>query len=561
MVSFGLFQVIDSFNHSIHNAECLYLVCSTTLWVGHLSKLVHQEELSDTFGKYGDIVSIDMIHPRGCAFIVMNRRQDAYKAMGGLKNHKLQGRAITISWAAGKGVKSKEWKDYWDIDLGVSYIPWNKLQATTDFEAMEEGGMIDEDAMPGWLKEKIKAANVKKDQVMIPSGGVLFAMADIAAGRGAAVDTTQPPPNGPPQLMQTMVPTPFGMAGVPRMMPPMGMHMPPNMVPGMPLGVPPPIMGMVPGMPPMPLDKSVPPPSGAPPQAGFMGHFPPMPGAMPPHLPPHIPQAPQIPPGGAAGDDHMDIDMDDEPSTSKMQMMNSMGQMFNRPPPQLFPGGQTMPGMPPVPTNMPPIRDNSRERRRDRSDSRERRNSRERDFRAGERGRERDGRMRDRDGRGGAERRNDFNRGSGGAAAMDRDRNSSSRWGGGSGSDRGRSREADMLPHRGDRRNSRDRISRDRGDREKSLSDRLREIAKDPSGGDFGRHEPNEPSQWRDVPTPQGGGGGGNFNPMNFMDQGARGIRPLNMLQMGGGGGGPPIMDGPRGGMAGGSFRGNDYGK
>jgi hypothetical protein len=38
-------------------------VCSTTLWVGHLSKLVQQEELSDTFGKYGDIVSIDMIPP------------------------------------------------------------------------------------------------------------------------------------------------------------------------------------------------------------------------------------------------------------------------------------------------------------------------------------------------------------------------------------------------------------------------------------------------------------------------------------------------------------------
>jgi hypothetical protein len=38
--------------------------------------------------------------------------------MQSLKGYKMQGRAITISWAAGKGVKSKEWKDYWDIDLG-----------------------------------------------------------------------------------------------------------------------------------------------------------------------------------------------------------------------------------------------------------------------------------------------------------------------------------------------------------------------------------------------------------------------------------------------------------
>ena len=70
-------------------------VCSTTLWVGHLSKLVQQDDLSDTFGTYGEvrfclameilnfsllafqIVSIDLITPRGCAFVCMNRRMDA----------------------------------------------------------------------------------------------------------------------------------------------------------------------------------------------------------------------------------------------------------------------------------------------------------------------------------------------------------------------------------------------------------------------------------------------------------------------------------------------------
>lgn len=75
----------------------VFVVCSTTLWVGHLSKLVHQEDLSDTFGELGDIVSIDLISPRGCAFICMNRRQDAYRALTKLKNHKMQGKAITVS--------------------------------------------------------------------------------------------------------------------------------------------------------------------------------------------------------------------------------------------------------------------------------------------------------------------------------------------------------------------------------------------------------------------------------------------------------------------------------
>lgn len=179
-------------------------VCSTTLWVGHLSKLVQQEELSDTFGKYGDIISIDMIPPRGCAYIVMNRRQDAHKAMQALKNHKLQNRAITISWAAGKGVKGKEWKDYFDQTLGVTYIPYTKLIDSTDFEALEEGGMYDEETMPSWVKEKMKQPQqpaATKEGIIIPQ---FFGLpTDVSS-----IDTSQPPPNAP--LLPAMPPFPLG---------------------------------------------------------------------------------------------------------------------------------------------------------------------------------------------------------------------------------------------------------------------------------------------------------------------------------------------------------------
>lgn len=83
---------------SFDTAICLpsFTVCSTTLWVGHLSKLVSQEELSDTFGEFGEIDSINLIPPRGCGFICMNRRQDAYKAHQQLKHSKLGGKAITV---------------------------------------------------------------------------------------------------------------------------------------------------------------------------------------------------------------------------------------------------------------------------------------------------------------------------------------------------------------------------------------------------------------------------------------------------------------------------------
>lgn len=278
-------------------------VCSTTLWVGHLSKLVQQEELSDTFGKYGDIISIDMIPPRGCAYIVMNRRQDAYKAMQALKSHKMQNRAITISWAAGKGVKSKEWKDYFDQTLGVTYIPFNKLTHATDFEALEEGGMYDEETMPVWVKEKLKQpqnqAPVTKENLMMPQ---FFAQ---------SIDTSQPPPNS--SLLPTM--PPFSLGPRPLLMPGPGL---------MPLGVPPPVFpGMV--FPTAHELKQLPP--------GLMGF--PMAAAAGAHQ--VLSSANQQQP---SGDDHMDIEMEDEnhsTSIAKHDVNNTNHMMqqafFNQPPP------------------------------------------------------------------------------------------------------------------------------------------------------------------------------------------------------------------------------------
>ncbi|XP_044262188.1 SR-related and CTD-associated factor 8 [Tribolium madens] len=197
-------------------------VCSTTLWVGHLSKLVHQEDLSNTFGEFGDIVSIDLIPPRGCAFIVMHRRQDAARCLTKLKNHLLHGKAITLAWAPGKGVKGKDLKDYWEGDLGVSYIPWSKLKPDIDIEMLEDGGMIDEDTMPPWMKAKVAAVTPKP---------ALPPVTD-------SVDTSQPPPvpgtgllQPPPMALPLVSPFQFGnrLLGIP-----------PGMLPNVPIGVPPP---------------------------------------------------------------------------------------------------------------------------------------------------------------------------------------------------------------------------------------------------------------------------------------------------------------------------------
>ena len=61
---------------------------------------------------------------------------------------------MQLAWAPGKGVKGKEWKDYWEVDFGVSYIPWPKLTRDSDLDALEEGGMIDEETVPEWIKSE-----------------------------------------------------------------------------------------------------------------------------------------------------------------------------------------------------------------------------------------------------------------------------------------------------------------------------------------------------------------------------------------------------------------------
>ncbi|RWS11151.1 splicing factor: arginine/serine-rich 15-like isoform X1, partial [Dinothrombium tinctorium] len=128
-------------------------ICSTTLWLGHVPKLVSEADISDTFGEFGTINSIDLIPPRGCAYVCMNRRQDAYRALQQLKNFKLHGSTIKMAWAPGKGMKGKEFKDYWDVDLGASYIPYEKVNhPDVDLDLLEDGGMIDEDTVPDTLR-------------------------------------------------------------------------------------------------------------------------------------------------------------------------------------------------------------------------------------------------------------------------------------------------------------------------------------------------------------------------------------------------------------------------
>ena len=122
-----------------------------------------------------------MIPPRGCAYIVMIHRQDAFRALQklGRGSYKVNQKAIKVSelhseskqsasqkenkesnvellffsswqiaWALNKGIKA-EFKQYWDVELGVTYIPWSKIRED-QLEELKEGGILDGDTLsPG----------------------------------------------------------------------------------------------------------------------------------------------------------------------------------------------------------------------------------------------------------------------------------------------------------------------------------------------------------------------------------------------------------------------------
>lgn len=51
-----------------------------------------------------------------------------------------------------KGIKA-DYKQYWDVELGVTYIPWSKVRED-QLEELKEGGMLDVDTLSPGKKNK-----------------------------------------------------------------------------------------------------------------------------------------------------------------------------------------------------------------------------------------------------------------------------------------------------------------------------------------------------------------------------------------------------------------------
>nr|XP_025978031.1 protein SCAF8 isoform X2 [Dromaius novaehollandiae] len=236
-------------------------VCSTTLWVGQVDKKATQQDLTNLFEEFGQIESINMIPPRGCAYVCMVHRQDAYRALQKLSSgsYKIGSKIIKIAWALNKGVKT-EYKQFWDVDLGVSYIPWEKVKLD-DLDGFAEGGMIDQETVnTEWetarsseaAKENIQttqSTSVDKSTVITTQTEAYtqpVTMLQIPVAPAVPAVSLVPPAfpvtmSVPPPGYSAIPPPPFLRASFNPSQPPPG-FMPPPVPPVPPPVVPPPVV-------------------------------------------------------------------------------------------------------------------------------------------------------------------------------------------------------------------------------------------------------------------------------------------------------------------------------
>lgn len=202
------------------------IISSTTLWLGHVPKLIAEDEIKDAFKEFGEILSIDLIPSRGCGYVLLKERSAAFKALQqNSKGFRLSGSNIKMAWAPGKGVKGKEYKDFWDLENGCTYIPYEMVTESLDLDQLAEGGVIDIESLPSHIRQIYQQ---KHSSTSEPS---------VNESNGNQVQNAQSLP-GVEQVIppQFTVPPPMG---IPPPQPPMSLPILPR-APLIPQGLPPP---------------------------------------------------------------------------------------------------------------------------------------------------------------------------------------------------------------------------------------------------------------------------------------------------------------------------------
>nr|CAB3266013.1 splicing factor, arginine/serine-rich 15 [Phallusia mammillata] len=183
-------------------------VCTTTLWIGNISSKVMQHELQALVEEHGKVESINMIPPRGCAYICMKERAEASKALYKIRHVRLAGKSLKCDWAPSKEMPEEQ-KATWVKEHGVNYVPVspdpNQLRQLTTW------GFLDPDSVP--LNKKDELARITNPNEAMPSTEPQAAIHPMAQMLGQ--------PGQPPQMGFGVIPNMQGMQMAPRPQMPM----------------------------------------------------------------------------------------------------------------------------------------------------------------------------------------------------------------------------------------------------------------------------------------------------------------------------------------------------
>lgn len=321
------------------------IVCSTTLWIGRLNKQTTENDIRRELEQHGPVLTINLIPPRGCAYVCMTTRSDATRALDKLlKGVRLHNNTLKAAWAPPKAIgENLELKSFWDVDRGCAYVPFDRLPS--DLGALNgEGVFVDEESLPDHLKQPPQSSPpspVKEEQQLekaVPdatgtsttSTAVTDQPRSPARVATPAQHMSQPfmtggmslhAPHVMASLSHQMPPSPSfvisGLIGQAHSMVPMMGHpsrgpplllahgVGPAGVPPPPLGLHPPLPGLIPGGIGVPLSAAGGLFSASPLQRHPVGmplglmSLPPLPGGVPPPLPPssiHPHVVPPLPP-------------------------------------------------------------------------------------------------------------------------------------------------------------------------------------------------------------------------------------------------------------------------
>jgi len=168
-------------------------VCSRTLWIGNISGKVSEAELMGNVEEFGKVQSINMIPPRGCAFIVMETRQDASYAVRKLKHHRLSGKILKCDWAPSKEMPDDQ-KQTWVKEHGVNYVP--VPDSFQNFQALSTWGYVDPETIPKCFRAEL---NNQTTQSVVQPGPI----APELQIRPPLTDPTIRPPSSMPMMDMT----------------------------------------------------------------------------------------------------------------------------------------------------------------------------------------------------------------------------------------------------------------------------------------------------------------------------------------------------------------------